>query len=44
VAGEINLEVVEGPDAGKQLIVDRPIVIGRDPNSDFVLADGEVSG
>jgi len=44
VAGEINLEVIEGPDAGKQLIVDRPIVIGRDPNADLVLADGEVSG
>ena len=44
VAGEINLEVIEGPDAGKQLIVDRPIVIGRDPKSDLVLADGEVSG
>jgi len=44
VAGEINLEVIEGPDAGKQIIIDRPIVIGRDPASDFVLADGEVSG
>jgi pSer/pThr/pTyr-binding forkhead associated (FHA) protein len=44
VAGEINLEVIEGPDAGKQLIIDRPIVIGRDPSSDLVLADGEVSG
>jgi len=44
VAGEINLEVIEGPDAGKQIIIDRPIVIGRDAQSDFVLADGEVSG
>jgi pSer/pThr/pTyr-binding forkhead associated (FHA) protein len=44
VAGEINLEVIEGPDAGKQIIVDRPIVIGRDSAADFVLADGEVSG
>jgi pSer/pThr/pTyr-binding forkhead associated (FHA) protein len=44
VAGEINLEVIEGPDAGKQIIIDRPIVIGRDANSDLVLADGEVSG
>jgi pSer/pThr/pTyr-binding forkhead associated (FHA) protein len=44
VAGEINLEVIEGPDAGKQMIIDRPIVIGRDAQSDFVLADGEVSG
>ncbi|HET6866508.1 MAG TPA: FHA domain-containing protein [Solirubrobacteraceae bacterium] len=44
MAGEINLEVIEGPDAGKQIMVDRPIVIGRDPQSDLVLADGEVSG
>ena len=44
VAGEINLEVIEGPDAGKQIAVDRPIVIGRDPASDLVLEDGEVSG
>jgi pSer/pThr/pTyr-binding forkhead associated (FHA) protein len=44
VAGEINLEVIEGPDAGKQIAVDRPIVIGRGTDSDFVLEDGEVSG
>jgi pSer/pThr/pTyr-binding forkhead associated (FHA) protein len=44
VAGELNLEVVEGPDAGKQITVDRPIVIGRDPQADLVLEDGEVSG
>lgn len=44
VAGELNLEVIEGPDAGKQIAVDRPIVIGRDAGSDLVLEDGEVSG
>ncbi len=44
VAGELNLEVIEGPDAGKQIMVDRPIVIGRDPQADLVLEDGEVSG
>ena len=44
VAGEINLEVIEGPDAGKQIAIDRAIVIGRDPGSDFVLEDEEVSG
>ncbi len=44
VAGEINLEVIEGPDAGKQIAVDRAIVIGRDAGSDLVLEDGEVSG
>jgi predicted component of type VI protein secretion system len=44
VAGELNLEVIEGPDAGKQIVIDRPIVIGRDADSDLVLQDGEVSG
>jgi pSer/pThr/pTyr-binding forkhead associated (FHA) protein len=44
VAGELSLEVIEGPDAGKQIALDRPIVIGRDPSSDLVLEDGEVSG
>ena len=43
VAGELNLEVIEGPDAGKQVALDRPIVIGRGPDSDLVLEDGEVS-
>jgi len=44
VAGELNLEVIEGPDAGKQIAIDRAIVIGRDSGSDLVLEDGEVSG
>jgi pSer/pThr/pTyr-binding forkhead associated (FHA) protein len=44
VAGELNLEVIEGPDAGKQIAVDHAVVIGRDPGSDLVLDDGEVSG
>ena len=44
VAGELNLEVIEGPDAGKQIMVDHPIVIGRDAQSDLVLEDAEVSG
>ena len=43
VAGEINLEVIEGPDAGKQIAVDRAVVIGRAADSDLVLEDGEVS-
>lgn len=43
MAGELNLEVIEGPDSGKQVTVDRPIVIGRDPSADLVLEDGEVS-
>jgi pSer/pThr/pTyr-binding forkhead associated (FHA) protein len=44
VVGELTLEVIEGPDAGKQIALDRPIVIGRDAGSDLVLEDGEVSG
>jgi pSer/pThr/pTyr-binding forkhead associated (FHA) protein len=44
VAGELNLEVIEGPDAGKQIFIDRPILIGRDAQCDLVLQDGEVSG
>jgi pSer/pThr/pTyr-binding forkhead associated (FHA) protein len=44
VAGALNLEVIEGPDAGKQIAVERSIVIGRGPDADFVLDDGEVSG
>ncbi|MBV9803244.1 MAG: FHA domain-containing protein [Solirubrobacterales bacterium] len=44
MAGELNLEVIEGPDAGKQIMIDRPIVIGRNAQSDLVLGDGEVSG
>ncbi|MGO9888044.1 MAG: FHA domain-containing protein [Solirubrobacteraceae bacterium] len=43
MAGEINLEVIEGPDAGKQIAVDRAVVIGRAADSDLVLEDGEVS-
>jgi pSer/pThr/pTyr-binding forkhead associated (FHA) protein len=43
VAGELNLEVIEGPDAGKQLAVDRPVVIGRGSEADLVLEDGEAS-
>jgi pSer/pThr/pTyr-binding forkhead associated (FHA) protein len=43
VAGDLNLEVIEGPDAGKQIAIDKAIVIGRDPGSDLVLEDGEVS-
>ena len=40
---ELILEVIEGPDAGKRVVVDRPIVVGRDPRAGFVLQDREVS-
>ncbi|MEA2168341.1 MAG: hypothetical protein QOF76_1641 [Solirubrobacteraceae bacterium] len=40
---ELILEVVEGPDAGKRVVVDKPIVIGRDPEAGVVLTDPETS-
>ena len=43
MAGELNLEVIEGPDAGKQLALDGPVVIGRGAEADLVLEDGEVT-
>jgi pSer/pThr/pTyr-binding forkhead associated (FHA) protein len=43
VAGELTLEVIEGPGAGKQILLDRPITIGRATEVDLQLDDGEVS-
>jgi predicted component of type VI protein secretion system len=43
VAGDLNLEVVEGPGAGKQVVLDRSVVVGRASDADLVLEDGEVS-
>lgn len=40
---ELTLEIVEGPGAGQQINLDRPIVIGRAPDADLVLEDGQVS-
>jgi pSer/pThr/pTyr-binding forkhead associated (FHA) protein len=40
---ELILEVIEGADAGKRVVVDEPIVVGRDPQAGFVLQDSEVS-
>ncbi|MGO9907933.1 MAG: FHA domain-containing protein [Solirubrobacteraceae bacterium] len=39
----LTLEIVEGPDAGRRVALDRPIVIGRAPDTGLVLEDGEVS-
>jgi predicted component of type VI protein secretion system len=39
----LTLEIVEGPCAGRQVLLDRPIVIGRALDSDLVLEDAEVS-
>lgn len=40
----LTLEIVEGPAAGKQIVLDRPIVIGRATDTDLILdQDTEVS-
>ena len=43
MAEPLTLEIVEGPNAGRQVALERPIVIGRAPDTDLVLEDGEVS-
>ena len=43
MVGELNMEIVEGPGAGREIIIDRPLVIGRAEDADVVLDDGEVS-
>ena len=43
VAGELTLEIIEGPGAGKQIMLDRPVLVGRASDADFVLEDGEAS-
>jgi len=40
---DMLLEVVEGPDAGRQIALPRPLVLGRDSSADVVLADEQVS-
>jgi len=43
MAEPLTLEIVEGPDAGRRVLLERPIVIGRAPDTGLVLEDGEVS-
>jgi pSer/pThr/pTyr-binding forkhead associated (FHA) protein len=43
MSDQLTLEIVEGPDAGRRVVLDRPIVIGRSPDTGLVLEDGEVS-
>ncbi len=37
------LEIVEGPDAGRQLPLDRELTVGRDETADFALSDQHAS-
>jgi predicted component of type VI protein secretion system len=39
----LMLEIVEGPGAGKQYDIDRPVVIGRDNTADLVIDDSQAS-
>jgi pSer/pThr/pTyr-binding forkhead associated (FHA) protein len=39
----LTLEIVEGPGAGRQFDVSRPLVIGRDETADLVIEDGQAS-
>jgi len=39
----LTLEIVEGPGAGRQLVVDRRVLIGRSPDADLPLTDSQAS-
>jgi pSer/pThr/pTyr-binding forkhead associated (FHA) protein len=40
---DLTIEVVEGPDAGRQVSLRGPLVIGRGGDADLVLSDSQVS-
>jgi pSer/pThr/pTyr-binding forkhead associated (FHA) protein len=40
---DLLLEIVEGPDAGRQIELRGPVVLGRDHSADVVLEDGQIS-
>ena len=42
-AGGLSLEIVEGPDAGRLVALDRPLEIGSDPAAGLRLTDAYVS-
>jgi pSer/pThr/pTyr-binding forkhead associated (FHA) protein len=39
----LTLEIVEGPGAGRQLVLDGPVVLGRSPEANLRLDDGQAS-
>jgi pSer/pThr/pTyr-binding forkhead associated (FHA) protein len=40
---DLLFEIVEGPGAGRQIVLTGPVVIGRDSSADVVLDDGQIS-
>jgi pSer/pThr/pTyr-binding forkhead associated (FHA) protein len=40
---DLLFEIVEGPGAGRQIELTRPLVLGRDNSADVVLEDGQIS-
>src|SRR5438874_1367192 len=40
---DVTLAIIEGREAGREFLVTRTIVIGRDPGADVVIADSDVS-
>src|SRR5512133_4317641 len=40
---QLLFEIVEGPDAGRQIELTGPLVLGRDSSADVVLDDGQIS-
>jgi predicted component of type VI protein secretion system len=43
LAAELSLEIVEGPNAGRTVVLDRALEIGRDPDAGFTVDDEHVS-
>jgi FHA domain-containing protein len=41
---DLALEIVEGPGAGRRLVLEAPVVLGRAADADLVLEDEQVSG
>jgi predicted component of type VI protein secretion system len=41
--GDFLVEVIEGPGAGRQVALGRPLVVGREATADLVLDDPQVS-
>src|SRR5919201_2035055 len=40
---DLLFEIVEGPGAGRQIVLTGPVVLGRDSSADVVIDDGQIS-